>query len=139
MPQPWNFFILTIAVLSIITYLTYSNPIQYLPRQWQQTLPMSNAGKSGSYEAPILGCDEPEEDVVKDSYQVFLHKGYSLGQHKMTVGSAVDLATAIRNILNETASHGLYYDATLDENALAAVRADIGVDLVICDVRAHPD
>jgi hypothetical protein len=57
----------------------------------------------------------------------------------MTVGSAVDLDTAIRNILNETASHGLYYDATLDKNALAAVRADMGVDLVICDVCAHPD
>lgn len=98
---------------------------------------MSNAGKNGSYEAPLLGC-EPEEDVIKDGYRVFLHQGYSLGQHKITVESAVDLDAAILHIFNETASHGLSYDATLDEDALAAVRVDIGVDFVICDGRAYP-
>jgi hypothetical protein len=65
MPQPWNFFILTIAVLSIITYLTYSNPIQYLPYQWQQTLPMSNAGKNGSYEAPYSDAMNPKKILLK--------------------------------------------------------------------------
>lgn len=99
---------------------------------------MPDANNNNSYTAPILSCDDPKE-VVPDDYQVFLHKGYSLDQHKAFVckSTDVDFDSAIERIFNETASHGLIYYAILDEDALAAVRSDIGVDLVICVVRLH--
>ena len=96
MPQPLNAITLITTGLSIITFLTYGNPIQYLPRQWQQSASTSSTGNESSYVAPIVGCDGPEEEIVKDSYTVFLHEGYSLDQHKTFVGGAVNLSTRRR-------------------------------------------
>lgn len=90
----------------------------------------------GPYEAPLHACDNPEE-VVPQKYTVFLHAGYSLEQHKQTVGDAVDFESAIRHIFPETSRHGLYYDGTLNDSELAAVRADLGVDMVECVGKVH--
>lgn len=85
----------------------------------------------------MLSCSDPKE-VVPDEYQVFLHQGYSLDDHKAFVGDAVDFDSATRIFMNETSTHGLIYRAHFDKDALTAVRTDIGVDLVECDVWAYP-
>jgi hypothetical protein len=90
---------------------------------------------AGMYEAPMHVCDVPEE-IVPDSYIVFLHKGYTLETHKKAIGVNID--SAIRLVFNETAHHGLYYSAKFDKATLAAIRTDIGVDMVECDLKAHP-
>jgi hypothetical protein len=94
---------------------------------------MSSAGNNASYKAPLFGCDIPKESLIKDDYQVFLHKGYSLDEHKRLVGNAVDFNSAIQRVDNETKYHGVLYTATLNQDALAAVRAEFGVDFVVCE------
>jgi hypothetical protein len=88
-----------------------------------------------SYRAHIY-CGGPSEDIIANSYIVFLHWGYSLAEHKQTV-SDIDLDPLIKIIFEETANHGLYYSVELEEGALEVVRADWGVDMVECDRRAH--
>ncbi|KAH8595494.1 hypothetical protein B0O99DRAFT_156998 [Bisporella sp. PMI_857] len=100
---------------------------------WPNTL---NCRARVIYEAPLLNCDVPKEEIVPDSYVVFLHQGYSLDKHKQAVGVNID--SAIQYIVNETAVHGLYYRAGFDNATLAAVRTDIGVDVVECNRKVHP-
>lgn len=87
------------------------------------------------YEAPLHLCDSPTR--VPHEYIVFLHFGYSLEQHKQAVGNGADLDSAITNIFPETTNHGLYYNAELPNASLAAVRADIGVDMVECNSEVY--
>ena len=88
------------------------------------------------YEAP-LQCDVPAEEIVPESYIVFLSQGCSLEKHKETVGDGADLDNAIKYVWDEEASHPLYYSAELDDGSLAAVRADEGVSFVECNRRIH--
>lgn len=74
---------------------------------------------------------------MPDSYFIFLHFGYVLETHKRVVGNGVDWVAAVRFVSEETKNHGLYYSAELDEEGLTAVRADIGVDMVECDLYAE--
>jgi hypothetical protein len=136
MPQHLSFITLTIVLLTTLVFFTYSSPMQYVTHQWQQL----SSILSRPYEAPMDGCNGPPEEIVKDSYSVFLHRTYPLDQHKtFVVEHGVDWDTAFDEIIsNETESHGLRYGANLDDEALAIVRADIGVDLLICATRAHP-
>ena len=87
------------------------------------------------YEAPLHLCDSPTR--LPHKYIVFLHLGYLLEQHKQAVGDRADLDSAITYIFPETASYGLYYSAELHNASLAAVRADIGVDMVECNLEVH--
>ena len=93
----------------------------------------------GPYQAPLYGCDGPSEDRVHQSYMIFLHHGCSLEQHKQAVGEEADVDSAIKFVFPETAQYGLYYRAELGDSALAAVRADLGVDMVECNRRAYPE
>lgn len=137
MQQSSRLVLLSFATLAIITYLKFDCLMLSLPRQWHYGGSRSSAGNNGSYTAPMDGCDDAE-DVVPDEYKVFLHKGFSLDSHKAFASEAVDLNLAIRSILNETVTYGLHNHAHLGKDALAAVRDDIGVDLVLCDAHAHP-
>ena len=71
---------------------------------------------------------------MPDSCVVFLHFGYGLETHTKVVGNGVDWDNAVKFVFEETKNHGLYYSAKLDEEGLTAVRADIGVDIVECDL-----
>lgn len=88
----------------------------------------------GPYEAPLKNCDV--ENIVPRSYSVFLKRGYSLEQHKETIG--IDLSSSIEYIWPETSRHGLYYAANLDDTTLAIVRRDPGVYQVECDEKVMP-
>jgi hypothetical protein len=97
---------------------------------WQTHL-FAPGNMSEAYKAPLLGCDQP--GVLEHDYIVFLHPGHSLSVHKQNVSNVVDLSSAIDYVFEETKSHGLYYHAILSDTALAAVRADRGVDMVECN------
>jgi hypothetical protein len=96
--------------------------------------------KSG-LEAPLRLCDDLTK-VIPDHYTVYLHYDHSMEEHKQTVGNATDLDTAMDDMFpasvdSETAMilRGTDYFAKLDDTGLAAVRADLGVDLVECEPR----
>ena len=87
------------------------------------------------YQAPLLLCQEPS--VLPDQYWVILHHGHSLEQHKRAVGNGTDLDSAIQTFIQEHEEHesqGAFYFADLNNADLAAVRADIGVDFVECNM-----
>jgi len=87
------------------------------------------------YRAPLVGCEF--ESVVEESFCVFLHHGCSLEKHKQVVGEQVNLDSKITNIFPETARHGLYYCASnIDDANLEAIRADIVVDMIECNLYA---
>ena len=81
------------------------------------------------YEAPLRHCDG---DIVPNRYIVFLARGNSLEQHKRVLGDDVDLDSAITNIFDSDPGQ-IHYGAELHTGALAAVRADPGVDFVECN------
>ena len=132
---------LTLSLLVLLQPLAYTNsPLtDSLARRklLYQQYPMLKKILKGNrpYEAPVRLCDL--ESRVPDSYVVFLHFGCGLETHKQVVGDGVDWDNAVQFVFEETKNHGLYYSANLDEVGLAAVRADIGVDMVECDLYAE--
>lgn len=88
-----------------------------------------------TYKAPLHFCDL--QSRVPDSYVVFLHIGHGLETHKKIVGNGVDWDNAIQHVFEEPKHYELYYSAKLDEEALMAIRADIGVDKVKCNLYAE--
>lgn len=85
------------------------------------------------YTAPLHHCSDGAPRNTNVEYMVYLHRGYGLEQHKHALQGQVDLGQAIRDVWR----HGdelweLNYAAKLNETGLAAVRADVGVDLVEC-------
>lgn len=93
---------------------------------------------AGQYEAPLLGSDiktrAPHSDFV------YLHLGYSLESHKQAIMIAgIDLNSAIRHVFAGFESRGTVYSADLDDESLATIRRDVGVDFVGCDHAAWID
>ena len=86
------------------------------------------------YQAPLRHC---EGDIVPNSYAVFLVSSVSLEQHKRAVDRGANLDSAISRVHDDTDPDRIFYHAELDNVALAAVRADPGVDFVECNRRAH--
>lgn len=86
------------------------------------------------YQAPMYHC---EEDIVPNSYIVFLSPGVSLEQHKRSVGPGADLDSAISRVHDNWDPNRIIYSADLEDGPLAAVRVDTGVDLIECNARVH--
>jgi hypothetical protein len=82
-------------------------------------------------EAPLYLCDSAHR--VPDSYCVFLCPGYSLEQHQQAIVNTTNLDVAIQHLFPETHLYGTYYCATMDNIALAAVRADRSVEMIECN------
>lgn len=85
------------------------------------------------YRAPLHHCGDSAPRDVEGEYTVYLHRGYGLEQHKHALRGHVDLDQSISDVFRP--SGGLWelnYEAHLNETSLAAVRADLGVDLVEC-------
>jgi hypothetical protein len=77
-----------------------------------------------SYQAPLYQNGEID-DEAPPYYEVLLHPGYSMAEHKRFVGADV-LQGQIRRESPEIKG----YIAELDETVLHRVRADVGVDEV---------
>lgn len=108
---------------------------------WRRLVNGPYTGDINVWTAP-LECNGGPDPKLPDRYNVFLHHGYGLAQHKDTVRGLVDLEQAIDLVV--PASGGgrifeLFYSAHLNETALAAVRADLGVDWVSCERNVHAD
>lgn len=124
---------MAIAVIFLLLHFTHPNTSNTVSLTWRKDL-HKFTGVMGSYKAPLF-CPR-DANRVPNSYFVFLHFSYSLDQHKQEVGNGADLDSAIKWAV-EIPGYGLQYSAEFDDASLAAVRADLGVDLVSCDRRAH--
>ena len=81
---------------------------------------------SGEYQAPLHGG---QENVVPDQYVVYLAKGYSMEQHKHTVGQALqesDVLVVFDNLFPDK----ICYSVNMDAESLSVIRGDRGVELV---------
>ncbi len=131
MYQPFRLLtIITTSAISVfaLIMLLITRPDNTALTWWEKRASMS------SYEAPLHLCDSVN-DPVPHSYFIFLHMGYTLEQHAQAVGHGTDLNSDIEHIFPETDRHGLYYSVELDDASLDLVRADIGVDMVECNMR----
>lgn len=89
-----------------------------------------------------LECNGDPDPELPDRYTVYLHSGYSLSQHKHTLRDLVDLDQAIDHetpVSGEGRLFEHFYSAHLNDTALAAARADLGVDLVACERNVYLD
>lgn len=87
----------------------------------------------GIYSAPMRLCDA--EKRIPDEYIVYLDRGHTLEDHQRIVGDVVDLQQVIGTTFPVT--NGLFYTAKLQNAALNAVRADVGVEMLECQFESH--
>lgn len=145
--------LLSIAFLSMLILLAirFSEHIAYLKWKFNQhvyrvrferemrkqlgIVPFSKRIK-GSYLAPTNACDD-ETTRVPDEYTVFLRQGYTLEEHQRNVGS-VDWDGALGRVFTDSETQSPYYRITTNETGLAALRADVWVDLVECNIKILP-
>lgn len=120
-----------IATLVMVSTQSTKLPVDSLERR--KLLYQSPASVMNAYKAPLHLCNNPMRRL--NEYIVFLHQGYSLEQHKQAVGNGTDFDSALVHIIPERKMHGLYYSADLDAASLTSVRADIGGDMVECEVQ----
>ena len=105
--------------------------ITWLWLAWHRIARTINAGR-----APLLNCDVPEENLVRNSYSVVLRSGYSFEQHKQAMGPNVGLDTAAEKVLEYPfpGFQTTYFAKIEDPSWLDTIRADPGVELIECDV-----
>ena len=98
---------------------------------WHRTARILTGGP-----APLINCDVPEENLLRNSYSIILKSGYSLEQHKQAVGRGADLDAATEDVLDYPFSgfQTTYFAKIEETSLLAAIRADPGVDFIECDV-----
>ena len=96
--------------------------------------------RDAAKKAPLRNVDLPLENIVPYQYLVYLEPGYSLEDHKRTVGADGLPEGSIKHVID------LHLDpnpvccvAHLSESSLDTIRSDPGVDLVECDVRGNLD
>ena len=109
--------------------------------EWRRLLYGPHTGHKYVWTAP-LECNSEADAVVPERYTVYLHRGYSLLQHKHTLRDLVDLDQAIDHEVPGSGPDKVFetfYSARLNEAALAAVRADLGVDMVACEQNVYLD
>lgn len=76
------------------------------------------------------------EHRVPGSYFVFLRPGYTLEHHKAAIESTVDLDQHALRVFERTIPGPIfYYVDDLEEDALDAIRLDIGVQMVECNYK----
>lgn len=129
-----KYYALVVLPITLILLFTVYATSDRITLTWRKILHEST-DIGGPYKAPMHACDLPDEEIVYNSYIVFLHRGYSLDQHSQAIG--FDVESLIEHRFPETKRHGVYYGATLNKDVLAIVRADTGVDMVECNVKVH--
>ena len=95
---------------------------------------------SAQRRAPLRNSDLPPQNIVPGQYLVYLQPGYTLEDHKRTVGEAALPEGSIKAVHNlHTAQYDVYYTAQLSESSLDTIRLDPGVEFVECDICAWLD
>jgi hypothetical protein len=86
--------------------------------------------------APLYNCDLPPERLRRNKYIVWLTPGYSLEDHKRTVGDALPEGS-IQTILRID-PRAVWYSAIIESaSAVDMIRRDPLVELVECSSLAH--
>ena len=81
-----------------------------------------------------LACPRPYVEYISNSYIVFVpRRYYTLAEHKQAVAYTFDLDVCFSEMYEEPTLGGFFYSATLNAEALAAVRAAPGVSHVECN------
>ena len=121
------------AITTALVFMSTHHPpmAAWTSRTWRKAVYKS------TYQA-WMHCNAPDEDIIPNSYFVFLHWGYPLDEHKQAMKPKVSLDGHIERVFEQTHSYGTYYAAKLDNASLEAVRADVGVDFVECNRRIYP-
>lgn len=115
-------------LLTIILTCTAATACQSL----QQQIPLKTT-TCASYEAPLEHCDEHPEDNIPESYFVGLAPGRTLIQHSEAIGFAIEpFITDIFPLPGPSIAYGVY---NIDDEMLAAIRADKGVWYTYCNYR----
>ena len=81
---------------------------------------------SGEYQAPLHGG---QGNVVADQYVVYLAKGYSMEQHKHTVGQALQDSDVLV-VFDKLFPDKICYSVNMDAESFNVIRGDRGVELV---------
>ena len=122
---------LTTALIILATTLSTSADIHNTHNRIPQT-PMDDSNDKKAYKAPLENCDLP--NAVPDDYVVYLKPGYSLQQHEQTIGSAI-LDGSVKYVYDDILPNQICYNAKFGTDAIAAVRADPGVEMVECNLQ----
>jgi hypothetical protein len=83
--------------------------------------------------APSRNADLPSQAIIPDQYLVYLEPGYTLEDHKRTIGDDAlpdGSITRVRDLATDR--YGVYYTAHLNTSSLDTIRLDPGVQLVEC-------
>ncbi len=86
------------------------------------------------HQAPLRHC---EGDIVTGEYSVFLLPGTTFEEHERAVAPSVDLASMVSRVHDNLEPGRTIYMAKLNDDALAVIRADSGVDFVECNRWAY--
>lgn len=100
------------------------------------TLTEVHQSPSPLYRAPFRQCDGPMEDLIPDSYVVWLAKGHTLQQHKQVLGGSFDLDSMVIAVFQCNPGR-VCYEVKADDSSISAIRADAGVDYIDCNYRVH--
>lgn len=119
---------LVLAIASVIFFITLFVHTDTFSRLRRLTLHTLTGGGIIS-QAPLRQCGE---GVVLNTYSVFLFPGVSLEQHKLAIDRGADLDSATIFVRHDVDMDQIYYHAKLDDDLLASVRSDTGVDFVEC-------
>ncbi|KAF2717001.1 hypothetical protein K431DRAFT_316129 [Polychaeton citri CBS 116435] len=90
--------------------------------------------------APLRNSDLLPQTIVPDEYFVYLEPGYTLAEHKRTVGAGVLPEGSIKQVNNLLSNRdSVYYIAYLSKGSLDTVRLDPGVQLVERNIVGYVD
>ena len=131
-------------IIAFIIAITFLTSRFWRSRQWRYFvwLLSSRISRKIFGGPPPLLCITPQSELIPNTYTVSLWSGYSLEQHKQTIGRGDDLERAIHDFIviadplfgNLTDYHVEFDDPTL----MAAVQSDYGVWFLECRAIPHP-
>lgn len=87
---------------------------------------------------PLRNSDLPPRSIVPNEYHVYLKPGYTLEDHKRTVGADALPEGSIKQVRHlHLDGNPVYYTAHLSESSLDTIRLDPGVQITECNIRGY--
>lgn len=123
--------ILMITILLFLISLRGSNATA-----WRRLFYKCTEGFTQPYQAPLYDCDDTTHMLFPQSYTIALYPDYTLEELKKTIGVRAALVDCVEGIgLLRTHERRLVYSChSVDDMALAAIRKDVGVYQVNCQI-----
>lgn len=128
--SPFKFNDARLVIPQVTAGIAATNSVRIFADSNRETMRNASANR-----APLRNADLPSQAIIPDQYFVYLEPGYTLEDHKRTVGEAAlpeDSIIQVRDLATDR--YGLYCVAHLGESSLDTVRLDPGVQLVECSI-----